>query len=66
MERVFGVLFKQFGVMYLLGRLRCSDKMSTIAKASFISHNMKVKERRKAFVVDGIDGVQREELKIDE
>ena len=44
-QRVFGVLLKQFAILFLPGRLWFSEEMTFVMKASCILHNMIVEER---------------------
>lgn len=56
-ERVFGVIFKTFGILNIPSRLWCSNNENTnIIKACAIIHNMCVEERRYLFPGDGIGG----------
>lgn len=63
---VFGVLFKQFAILALPGRLWFSEEMSDVAKACCILHNMTVEHRRSGFTGDGIGNVREEHVVINE
>lgn len=58
MERVFGVLFKRFGILNIPARLWCSEDLKSVVKACTIIHNMVIKERRGIFVGDGVRGLR--------
>ena len=53
-ERVFGVLFKRFGVLARLSRLWYSNSMYLIFKTCVIIHKMLVNERKSDYVFDAI------------
>lgn len=61
-ERVFGVLFKRFGILNVPGRLWCDREMGYIIKACVVLHNMCVVERRSMFVGDGVGGGRDERI----
>jgi len=53
-ERVFGVLFKRFNVLYTPSRLWYSEDMRSILRSCCIIHNMLVEERRELFTGNGL------------
>lgn len=55
-ERVFGTLLKQFGILARPGRLWFSSDMVIIMKACVIIHNMLVEERKEFYASNGIGG----------
>ena len=57
-ERVFGVLFKQFAILFLPGWLWFSEEMAFVMKACCILHNMTVEERVGGFVGDEVGGIR--------
>eukprot|EP00173_Palmaria_palmata_P000895 Plantae.Rhodophyta-Palmaria_palmata.ctg14594.p1 GENE.Plantae.Rhodophyta-Palmaria_palmata.ctg14594~~Plantae.Rhodophyta-Palmaria_palmata.ctg14594.p1 ORF type:complete len:146 (+),score=19.96 Plantae.Rhodophyta-Palmaria_palmata.ctg14594:386-823(+) len=55
-ERVFGVLFRRFRVMFVASELLSAEKMQIVAKACIILHNMVVEQRRDSYTGDGAHG----------
>ncbi len=53
-ERVFGVLFKRFGIMYQPARVHHVEAMRSIVLCCVILHNMIVEERKDAYI--GLQG----------
>lgn len=60
-ERVFGVLFKRFNILYRPSRLHSVDDMNNIVKACVILHNMACEERR-----DNFAGSRSVRMRLDE
>lgn len=56
-ERVFGVLFRRFKIMFTASELHSSADMMCIAKACAILHNMVVEVRREFYTGDGGSGL---------
>lgn len=52
-ERVFGVLFARWNMLYSLGRLWSASEMEETVSTCVIRHNMIVEERNGAFAADG-------------
>ena len=65
-ERVSGVLFKQFAILFLPGRLWFSEEMTFVMKACCILHNMTVEERVYGFVGDRIGDTRAQVHELDE
>lgn len=61
-ERVFGVLFKRFGILDTPGRLWKNDDMRFILQACTIIHNMVVEKRKGNYVGDGIGGLREDRI----
>lgn len=57
-ERVFAVLFKQFGILNIPARIKCDKDMVQIHKACLIVHNMCMEERRESFIGNGVGRLQ--------
>jgi Plant transposon protein len=55
-ERVFGVLFRRFMIMFVKSELWSVEKMRNIAKCCVILHNMIVEQRRGEYTSDGVCG----------
>lgn len=55
-ERVFGLLFKQFSILFQPGRLYFSEDLNVIVRDCCILHNMVVEKRKGAYVGNGIWG----------
>lgn len=55
-ERVFGVLFRQFKILFVGSELWSPVKMQVIAKACVILHNMVVEKRCDQYTSDGVGG----------
>jgi Plant transposon protein len=58
-ERVFGVFFRRFKVMFVSSELWSVEKMGVIAKACVILHNMIVEVRKDTYSSDGARGLSR-------
>lgn len=56
-ERVFGVLFRRFKIMFIASELWSASDMNTIATACVILHNMIVEARRDSYTSDGGKGL---------
>ena len=65
-ERVFGVLFRQFKILFLPSELWSAKKMGVIAKAAVIIHNMVVESRRNSYTGDGTGGFRSADDNSDE
>lgn len=52
-ERVFGVLFWRFKILFIAWELWSVDKMRDLAKAAVVLHDMKVEIRRSTYTGDG-------------
>ena len=57
-ERVFGVLFKQFAILFLPGRLWFSEEMAFVMKVCCILYYITVEERVGGSVWDGVGGIR--------
>jgi Plant transposon protein len=55
-ERVFGVLFRRFMIMFVKSELWSVDKMRCIGKCCVILHNTIVEQRRNEYTSDGVCG----------
>ena len=58
-ERLFGVLFRRYKVMFVSSELWCPSRMKDIACAAVILHNMTVEKRRRNYTGDGVNGMSR-------
>lgn len=58
-ERVFGVLFKRFKLLFVACEYWSVDKMKSIATTAVILHNMIVEARRSSYTSDGTAGRSR-------
>ncbi|CDF33411.1 unnamed protein product [Chondrus crispus] len=56
-ERVFGVLFRRFKLLYFACELWSVERMKTIAEAAVILHNQIVEARRDSYCSDGAGGL---------
>ena len=61
-ERVFGVLFKRFNVLYMPFRLWYTEDMRTIMSACVVIHNVLEEERRGNIWKNGMGGIRQDFL----
>ena len=61
-ERVFGVLFKQFGILAIPSSLFFCEDMQLIMQTCCILHNMIVEKRSKDYTGDGAGGTRSEHM----
>lgn len=55
-ERVFGVLFRRFKLLYIASEFWTMDKMHWLATAAVCLHNLIVEDRRESYTSDGANG----------
>lgn len=60
-QRLFGVLFKRFGILQRPSRLWYGEDMQVLMQACCVLHNMLVEDRKEWFTGNGIGGL-REDL----
>lgn len=58
-ERIFGVPFRRFKILFVASELWDPEKMEMIAKCCVILHNMIVEQRRDTYTSDGGRGLSR-------
>lgn len=56
-ERLFGVLFRRFKIMFIPSEIWSVAIMTSVAKAAIVMHNMIVESRRDSYLSDGVGGI---------
>lgn len=56
-ERLFGVLFRRFKIIFIPSELWSVAIMTSVAQAVIVRHNMIVESRRESYVSDGVGGM---------